>query len=105
MGRRRLPAHVSDDVPERPPTAGLIEALDVKRNAAVGVGVGVSLALAAYLVRVFEVLGPFAGTRQFPVLGVGGWFLLLAFVLASTTALLVTVALTATRVYRLARER
>jgi len=97
-------APVSDDVPERPPAAGLAEALDVKRNAVVGAVVGVGLAVAAYLVRVFELLGPFAGTRQFPVLGVGGWFLLLAFVLASTTALLVATLLTLVSVYRLARE-
>ena len=104
MIRDRQAATVSDDVPERPPAGGLVEALDVKRNAAVGAAVGVALAVAAYLVRVLELLGPFAGTRQFPVLGVGGWFLLLAFVLASATALLVATLLTLVSVYRLARE-
>lgn len=72
----------------------MAEALSVRRNAAIGVAVGLLLAAGAYVVRVLEVFGPFGGTRQFPVLGETGWFLLLAFVLASSTALLVTSLLT-----------
>jgi hypothetical protein len=65
---------------------------------------GVALAAAVYLFRVLELLGPFAGTRQYPVVGPEGWFLLLAFVLASATALFVTAALTVASAYRLSRE-
>ncbi|MFB6304469.1 MAG: hypothetical protein ABEH47_04835 [Haloferacaceae archaeon] len=95
---------MSDEVPDRPPAAGLVRALNLRRNAAVGAAVGVGLALLMYLVRVLELLGPVRGTRAFPVLGVGGWYLLLAVVLASATAALVTTALTLVSAYRLARE-
>ena len=95
---------MSDGAPDRPRAAGLVRALNVPRNAAVGAAVGVALAAAMYLVRVLELLGPFRGTRGFPVLGVGGWFLLLAVVLAVSTALLVTTALTVVSAYRLARR-
>jgi hypothetical protein len=78
----------------------MAEALSVKRNAAVGAGAGLLLAVTAYLFRVLELGGPFAGTRQFPVLGEAGWFLLLAFVLASSTALLVTSLLTVVSLVR-----
>lgn len=81
-----------------------MEALDLPRNAAVGVAVGVSLAAAAYLFRVLELFGTFAGTRQYPVLGPEGWFAILAFVLASSTALLVATLLTVVSAYRLARD-
>jgi hypothetical protein len=95
---------VSQDVPERPPGEGLVRALDVPRNAAVGVAVGLALALGAYAFRVLELAGPFAGTREYPVLGAEGWFLVLAAVLASAVALLVTAALTVVSAYRLARD-
>jgi hypothetical protein len=95
---------VSDDRPERPPGAGLLDALRVRRNAAVGVAAGGSLAVLVYLVRVLELGGPVAGTQRYPILGPEGWFLGLAFVLASTTALLVTTALTAVTAVRLARR-
>jgi hypothetical protein len=78
-------------------------ALSVRRNAAVGVAVGLLVAVAAYLVRVFELLGPVAGTRAFPVLGETGWFLVLAVVLASSTALLVASLLTVLSLARLLR--
>jgi hypothetical protein len=84
--------------------ARLIRALDVPRNAAVGVGVGAVLAAALYFVRVLELFGPFAGTREFPVFGPEGWFLLLAFVLATTTAMIVTALLTVLSAVTLARE-
>lgn len=80
--------------PGRPGIARLVQALNVPRNALVGVGVGVALAITLYLVRVLELFGPFTGTREFPILGPEGWFLLLAFVLATTTAMLVAALLT-----------
>lgn len=82
----------------------MAEALSVRRNAAIGAAVGLLLAVLAYLIRVLEVFGPFAGTRQFPVLGETGWFLLLAFVLASSTALLVTSLLTVVSLVGLLRN-
>ncbi|MGM0591262.1 MAG: DUF7536 family protein [Halobacteriota archaeon] len=98
---RRL---VTDEVPDRPSPGRLLSALDVRRNVTVGVAVGVLLAVVVYAFRVFEVVGPFAGTREYPVLGPEVWFLLLAFVLASTTALLVATALTLVSVHRLTRR-
>lgn len=95
---------MSSDPPERPPALAFADALGVKRNAAVGAVVGVALAALAYLFRVLELGGPFAGTREFPVLGETGWFLLLAFVLASSVALLVATALTVISLVRLARQ-
>ena len=80
------------------------DALDLPRNAAAGGVVGLLLAAGAYLFRVFELVGPFRGTRQYPVFGPEGWFLVLAFVLATTTALLVTFLLTLVSAYRFARE-
>ncbi|AFK18169.1 hypothetical protein E6P09_05235 [Haloferax mediterranei ATCC 33500] len=94
---------MTDDVPERPPAGGLVQALDVPRNAAIGALAGLALAATAYLFRVLELFGPFAGTREYPVLGPEGWFLILAFVLASATALLVATVLTLISAYRLSR--
>jgi len=98
------PSLVTDETPARPPSAGLIDALAVRRNATVGVVTGVALAVVVYLVRVFELIGPVGGTQQYPVIGPEGWFLVLGFVLASATALLVTAALTLVTAYRLTRE-
>ncbi|WP_435127362.1 DUF7536 family protein [Halobaculum sp. D14] len=94
----------TDERPERPPADGLADALSLRRNVAVGVATGVLLAAATYLVRVFELLGPFVGTRDYPVLGAEGYFLLLAFVLAATTALLVTTLLALRSAVGLVRE-
>ena len=94
---------MTDDVPERPPAAGLVQALDVPRNAAVGAVVGLGFAIGAYLFRVLELFGPFAGTREYPILGPEGWFLILAFTLASATALLVATVLTLVSAYRLSK--
>ncbi|KAB1186736.1 MULTISPECIES: hypothetical protein [Haloferax] len=94
---------MTDDVPDRPPAGGLVQALDVPRNAAIGAVVGLGLAVVAYLFRVLELFGPFAGTREYPVLGAEGWFLILAFVLASSTALLVATVLTLVSAYRLSQ--
>ncbi|MFB6252604.1 MAG: hypothetical protein ABEI27_13135 [Halobellus sp.] len=95
---------MSDEVPNRPPQSGLVQALRVPRNAAIGVVVGIALAAVAYLARVLELLGPFAGTREYPVLGPEGWFLILAFVLATSTALLVASILTVVEAVRRTRE-
>lgn len=95
---------MTEDPPERPPRAAMAEALHVRRNAIAGLTVGGLLALAAYLVRVLELLGPFRGTRAFPVFGVGGWYLMLAFVLAVTTAMLVAALLTLGSAIRLLRR-
>nr|WP_283102276.1 hypothetical protein [Haloplanus sp. XH21] len=92
---------VSDDTPDRPPVAGLLDALRVRRNATIGAVAGVVLAGLGYLVRVFELIGPVAGTQSYPVVGPEGWYLLLSVVLASATALLVTTLLTAATAYRL----
>lgn len=92
---------------EEPPAtsvAPLIEALSVRRNAAIGAAAGVALAVLAYVFRLGRVAGPFAGTRQFPVLGETGWFLLLSFVLASAAALLVATLLTLVSLVLLLRE-
>jgi hypothetical protein len=93
---------MSDDPPARP--EGLLDALRVRHNARTGVAVGVALAALVYLGRVFEVVGPVPGSRTYPVVGPEGWFLLLAAVLASATALLVTTLLTAATAYRLVQR-
>lgn len=91
------------DRPEAPPLAALGAALHVRRNVVVGVVLGVALGVGAYLVRVLELFGPVAGTREYPVFGVSGWFLMLAFVLAVTSGLLFAAALTAVSAVRLIR--
>ena len=98
------PSTVSDEPLERPPSAGLIDALEVQRNATIGLAAGVALAALVYLVRVFELIGPVGGTRQYPVVGPEGWFLVLGFVLASATTLLVTAVLTVVTAYRRTQE-
>jgi hypothetical protein len=90
--------------PERPRTAALADALSVRRNAAVGGAVGLLVAVGAYLFRVLELVGPFRGTQRYPALGAEGWFLVLALVLASSTALLVATLLTLVSTYRRVRE-
>lgn len=95
--------HMSGDRPEAPPVAALAAALHVRRNVVIGAVAGFALGAGAYLVRVFELFGPVAGTREYPVLGVAGWFLLLAFVLAVTSALLIATGLTVLSAILLAR--
>jgi hypothetical protein len=92
---------MSGDRPEGPPLAALAAALHVRRNVIAGAVLGFALGLGAYLVRVLELFGPVAGTREYPVLGVAGWFLLLAFVLAVTSALLIAAVLTVLSAIRL----
>lgn len=87
-------AGVTEDTPEKPPMLALLERCGLWRNAKVGLAVGAAVALAAYLFRALELLGPLGPTRQYPVVGPDAWFLLLAFVLAVTFGMLVTAALT-----------
>jgi len=82
----------------------MIEALDVKRNATVGLLVGVGVAALAYIVRIFELLGPVATGREYPVLGEAGWFFMLAVVFAVSTALLVALVLTSVRMVQLVKK-
>ncbi len=82
----------------------MVEALSVKRNATVGVFVGLAVATLAYVVRVFELLGPVADGRSYPVFGPELWFILLAFVFAAATALGVTLLLTAFNAYTLTKQ-
>lgn len=82
---------VTDQRPERPPAAQLIRVLGVPRNAKIGAIVGVVLAVAVYVV--FVVLP--RRTAQ-----PATWYLALAFVVAVSTALFVTVALTVRAVAR-----
>ncbi|WP_423751066.1 DUF7536 family protein [Salinirarus marinus] len=95
---------MSDESPDRLPVAGVVDALSVRRNAKAGVAVGVCLGVSLYLARVFEVFGPFEGAREYPVFGQEGYFLVLAFVLAATTALLVATLLSLVSAYRLAKR-
>ena len=101
LGTGRLPRIVSDDPSDGPPTAALIDALGVRRNAAVGVAVGVAVAVAAYAIRVFELFGPVSDARSYPIVGPEAWFLLLAVVFAAATSLGVLLVLTAVRLYGL----
>ncbi|MFC5971296.1 hypothetical protein ACFPYI_08150 [Halomarina salina] len=92
------PGTPGETVPERPGTANFVRALNVRRNARIGVGVGVVFAAVVYAVRVFELLGPAPDSAG------SLYFLMLAFVLASGVALLVTLGLTVRSAARRARE-
>jgi hypothetical protein len=82
----------------------LLESLSFYRNVRIGAAVGALIAASLYLVRTFELLGPVIDTRDYPLFGPDVWFLLLAFVLAATSALSVAVALTIGTAIRGARE-
>ncbi|SNR35829.1 hypothetical protein SAMN06264855_103181 [Halorubrum vacuolatum] len=82
----------------------LLESLGFYRNVRIGAVAGVLLAALLYVVRTFELLGPLVETREYPLLGPEAWFLLLAFVLAATFALLVASALTIVEAIRGARK-
>lgn len=81
----------------------LLESLAFYRNVKIGLVAGAALAAVLYLVRTLELLGPVVDTRDYPLFGPDVWFLLLAFVLAATFALLVAIALTITEAIRGAR--
>jgi hypothetical protein len=104
MSRRIERPHVSEKRPDRPPLVSFLAALDVRRHAVVGGIAGACVALSAYLFRVLELWGPFQGTREYPVVGPEGWFLLLAFVLAVASGTLVAIALTVRSAVRRSRE-
>ncbi|WP_449405029.1 DUF7536 family protein [Halorubrum salsamenti] len=99
---------MSDDSPgdrsTKPPMLVLLESLAFYRNARVGLVVGTVLAVLLYAVRFLELLGPVIDTRDYPLFGPDVWFVLLAFVLAATFALLVAVALTVAEAARGARD-
>ncbi|WP_449271961.1 DUF7536 family protein [Halorubrum californiense] len=88
----------------KPPMLVLLESLSFYRNVRVGAAAGALLAVLLYLVRTFELLGPVIDTRDYPLFGPDVWFLLLAFVLAATSALSVAVVLTIAAAVRGARE-
>ncbi|MCU4973703.1 hypothetical protein OB955_13260 [Halobacteria archaeon AArc-m2/3/4] len=83
-----------DPDPERPPTAHVLEALEVKRNAAIGLGTGVAFAVILFVL--FVVPGP---TRAEPIYYVG-----LAFVAAVTIGGSIAVLLTIRSAVKLSRE-
>ncbi|QHS17033.1 DUF7536 family protein [Halopenitus persicus] len=95
---------MSEKRPDGASLSAFFAALDVRRNAAIGGAVGLAVGIGAYLFRLLEPFGPFTGTREYPVIGPEGWFLLLAFVLAVTCGMLVTIALTARSAVRRTRE-
>ncbi len=99
---------MSDDSPAdrstKPPMLVLLESLAFYRNVRVGLVAGAVLAVLLYAVRTLELLGPVIDTRDYPLFGPDAWFLLLAFVLAATFALLVAVGLTVAEAVRGARE-
>ena len=82
----------------------LLESLAFYRNARIGLVVGALFAVLLYAVRTLELLGPVIDARDYPLFGPDVWFLLLAFVLAATFALLVAVALTVAEAARGARD-
>ncbi|UTF53801.1 DUF7536 family protein [Natronosalvus rutilus] len=84
----------SPDQPDRPPTAALLEALDVKRNAVISLLVGV-----AFTVAVFAFFVVVPGSNQ-----QSGYLIALAFVLATTSAGTVWIALTVYAAIGLSRE-
>jgi hypothetical protein len=96
---------VNSDAPSDPPvgsdsgTAAFLDALNVSRNAKIGLVVGIAFAGLIYAVRVFELLGPARRDVGGPLL-----FLGLACVLAFGIFVLVTIALTVVSAYRRTRE-
>ena len=89
---------------EKPPMLVLLESLEFYRNVRVGVVLGASAAASLYLVRALELLPwSLVETREYPLFGPDGWFLLLAFVLAATLSLLVAILLTVFEAVRGAR--
>jgi hypothetical protein len=91
----------SSDEAAASPTANFLAALNVRRNAVLGVLSGLVLAVAVYAYFVaIPVLVPAVPARdRSPLL-----YLLLAFVVAVTTAMLVATALTGVSAVRLSRE-
>lgn len=74
---------------DRSPFATLIATFGIRRNAKLGFSAAILTAAVAYLYRVVGLAGPVPDTRGSPVL-----FLLLAFVLAITLGVFLTLILT-----------
>lgn len=91
----------ASDQPTGSPTANFLAALRVRRNAAIGLLSGVVLAVAvyAYFVAIPALVPAVPARGRSPLL-----YLLLAFVVAVTTAMLVATALTGVSAVRLSRE-
>lgn len=89
------------DPPDRPGTGGLVAALEIRRNAALGAVAGTGIAALLYAVRLFELLGPAPAGE-----GEGGpvLFAMLGVVLAFGVAVLVAAGLTLASAYRQVRE-
>ena len=86
---------MSQNRPERPPTTQFLAALDVKRNAVIGLLSGTLFAVTLFVFFV----GLASGTRAEPIYYVG-----LAFVAAVTVGAMVAVLLTIRSAVKLSRE-
>lgn len=89
---------MSDDRSDGPSLAALLIALDVRRNALIGIATGVVLATLAYVYRVV-VVEPAPGVESSPLL-----FGTLAVTLALSAAAFVTLVLTVGSAVRRARR-
>ena len=89
---------MSDDRSDEPSLAALLIALDVRRNALIGIATGVVLATLAYVYRVV-VVEPAPGVESSPLL-----FGTLAVTLALSAAAFVTLVLTVGSAVRRARR-
>ncbi|WP_266079464.1 DUF7536 family protein [Haladaptatus caseinilyticus] len=89
---------MQEQIPERPATANLIEALNVRRNAMVGFALSIVFTVLVYFYRVVFI-GEVPGQAGTPVA-----FLALGFVLAITLGALFTTLLTLLSARRLARD-
>ena len=92
---QRRDGHVSEQRPERPPTAQFLAALKVKRNLSIGLACGTLLAVFLFVTRVFLVPTTRAPTE---------YYLALAFVVAVTVGGMVAVILTIYSAVSLSRE-
>ncbi|WP_435155997.1 DUF7536 family protein [Haladaptatus sp. DFWS20] len=89
---------MQDEIPERPATANLIEALNVRRNAMIGFAISFVFTVLVYVYRVV-LIGEVPGQAGTPVA-----FLALGFVLALTLGALFTTLLTLVSARQLARD-
>jgi hypothetical protein len=87
-----------------PPLVQLLRTIEVGSAVRRGLLAGGGLAIALYLIRVFELIGPVAGTRSYPIVGAAGWYAMLALVLAVSMAMLVTAVIITVRLVRLFRR-
>ncbi|MFH5800311.1 hypothetical protein [Haladaptatus sp. CMAA 1911] len=92
------PASVQEEIPERPPGSNLIEALNVRRNAAFGFSMSIVFTALVYVYRVVLV-GHVRGQVGTPVA-----YLALGFVLAFSLGALLTAVFTLVSARRLAND-